>query len=157
MKCRHDKKSVYRTFQMGDKVLVLLRLPGSILQSQFSGPYVVERKINDTDYVVQIPDRKRRSRSCLINMLKRYFSRESIAQLSPAVPVMSVSAAPEYHLSEDGLTEKSGSMPATHLRNSEVLSNLESFLAHLSSSPLSNIINLINDHLLLFSDHPRQT
>lgn len=73
-----------------------------------------------------------------------------------AVLVMSVSAAP-YHPSEDGLTEKSASMPAARLRNSEVLSNLESFLAHLSDPAHSDIITLINDNLLLFSDHPRQT
>lgn len=66
-------------------------------------------------------------------MLKRYFSIECNPPSTPAVPVMSVSAAPPpYHLANDGLAEKSGLMPAAHLRNSEMLSNLEGFLSHLS-------------------------
>lgn len=158
MKSRYDKKSVLRVFQPGDKVLVLLPLPGSSLHARFSGPYTVERKISDTDYVVQTPDRKRKSRVCHINMLKRYFSRVSESPLSLAAPVMSVSATPpQYHLADDGLAEKSGLMPAARLRNSEVLSNLEGFLAHLSDSALADVRDLIENNLLLFSDHPRQT
>lgn len=111
MKRCYDIKSVLRVFKPGEKVLVLLPLPGSSLQSRFSGPYTVERKLSDTDYVVQTPN----------------------PPSTPAVPVMSVSAAPPpYHLANDGLAEKSGLMPAAHLRNSEMLSNLEGFLSHLS-------------------------
>ncbi|KAK0136914.1 hypothetical protein N1851_026936 [Merluccius polli] len=103
--------------------------------ARFSGPYTVERKISDTDYVVQTPDRKRKSRICHINMLKRYFSRVGTPSSTPAAPVMSVSAAPpQYHLADDGLAERSVLMPAARLRNSEMLSNLEGFLSHLSVS-----------------------
>lgn len=102
MKHCYDKKYIHRVFQTGE-----LPLPGSSLQSQFSGPYLVERKINDTDYGVQTPDQKRKSRVCHVNMLKHYFSRESVTLKSHAVSVMAVSAASQYHLTEDGLTEKS--------------------------------------------------
>lgn len=71
MKTYYDKKSVFRVFQPGEKVLE--PLPGSSLQSRFSGPYVVERRLNDADYVIHTPDRKRKSRVCHINMLKRFF------------------------------------------------------------------------------------
>lgn len=57
----------------------------------------------------------------------------------------------------DGLAEKSGLMPAAHLRNSEILSDLEVFLRHLLDSARTDIISLIEDNLLLFSDHPRHT
>ena len=158
MKLRHDKKSVLRVFQPGEKVLVLLPLSGSSLQSRFSGPYTVERKISETDYVVQTPDRKRKSRVCHINMLKCYFSRVSDSPASPVAPVMSVSAAPpQYNLADDGLAEKSGLMPTARLRNSEILGTLEGFLSHLSASARADIIHLIEDNLLLFSDHPSQT
>lgn len=43
MKHYYDKKSVPCVFQPGEKVLVLLPLPGSSLQSRFSGPYTVEK------------------------------------------------------------------------------------------------------------------
>lgn len=45
LKCRHDKKSVLRTFRQSDKVPVLLPLPGSRLQSPFSVTYMVEREL----------------------------------------------------------------------------------------------------------------
>ena len=91
-------------------------------------------------------------------MLKRYFSRVSDPMLSPAAPVMPMSVAPpQYTLADDGLAEKSGLMPTARSRNSEVLSNLESFLSHLSASACSDIIALVENNLLLFSDHPSQT
>lgn len=119
MKHHYDKKSVSRVFQTGEKVLVLLPLPGSSLQSHFSGPYTVERKISDTNYVVLTPDRKRKSRVCHINMLKRYFSRESDPEPSPAAPVVPVcvAAPPQYQLCDDRLAEKNGLMPREKFRN----------------------------------------
>lgn len=67
MKWRYDKKAVVRSFEAGDQVLVLLPIPGSGLQARFSGPYVVERKLSDIDFVIYTPDRKRSSRVCHIN------------------------------------------------------------------------------------------
>lgn len=49
MKRRFDKRSVSRSFQVGDLVLVLLPIPGSALQARFSGPYPVEQKLSETD------------------------------------------------------------------------------------------------------------
>ncbi len=69
MKDNYDKKSVKRSFKVGDKVLVLLPLPGSTLQAKYAGPYEIEEKFSDTD-VVQTPERHRKSRVCHINMLK---------------------------------------------------------------------------------------
>uniref|UniRef100_A0A3Q3SYM0 Gypsy retrotransposon integrase-like protein 1 n=1 Tax=Mastacembelus armatus TaxID=205130 RepID=A0A3Q3SYM0_9TELE len=76
MKDHYDKKSVTRIFQPGDRVLVLLPIVGSRLQAKFSGPYVVNRKLSETDYVIQTPDRKKTSRVCHINMLKKYVDLE---------------------------------------------------------------------------------
>lgn len=74
----------------------------------------MERKLSDTDYVVQTPERKQifgLYGVCHVNMLKRLFSRE---------PVMPVSTVPlQYHLADDGLVEKSGLMVVARLRNSK--------------------------------------
>ncbi len=59
MKKRFDQKSVSRNFQAGDSVLVLLPIPESTFQAKFFGPYVIEKKLSQTDYVVGTPDRKR--------------------------------------------------------------------------------------------------
>lgn len=119
-----DKKSALRTFRPGDKVLVLLLLPGSSLQ--FSGLYAMEKKISDTDYVVQTPERKMKTRVCHSNVLKRYFPTDTVPQPPSAAPVGSMCAAPpQCHPSDDGLSEKSCLMPAARLRNSEVLSHFK--------------------------------
>uniref|UniRef100_A0A671VWW5 Gypsy retrotransposon integrase-like protein 1 n=1 Tax=Sparus aurata TaxID=8175 RepID=A0A671VWW5_SPAAU len=70
MKVRYDKKSVARAFQSGDRVLVLLPVVGSALQAKFSGPYLVDRQLSETDYVIRTPDRRKKTRVCHINMLK---------------------------------------------------------------------------------------
>ena len=77
MKGRYDKKAVSRSFNPGDQVLVLLPVPGSSLSACFSGPYVVDRKVSDTNYVVETPERRRSSHMCHVNMLKAYHVRGS--------------------------------------------------------------------------------
>ena len=76
LKRQFDEKAVSRSFQAGDQVLVLLPIPGAALSARFSGPYVIDRKLSETDYIVHTPDRRRASRVCHINMLKRYHGRD---------------------------------------------------------------------------------
>ena len=59
MKTWYDQKARDRKFQSGDKVLLLLPLPGNKLQLKFVGPYTVVQKLNSVDYVISTPDRKR--------------------------------------------------------------------------------------------------
>ncbi len=66
-------KSVVRSFEPGVSVLVLLPVPGSVMQAKFS---VIDKKLSDTNYVICSPDRHRKSRMCHINMLKAYVSRD---------------------------------------------------------------------------------
>ena len=60
MKTWYDRKARSRTFTPGDQVLVLLPLSGQPLQACFSGPYVIESKVGDLDYVVKTPDSERK-------------------------------------------------------------------------------------------------
>lgn len=76
IKRRFNAKAVERQFKPGEKVLVLLPVPGSALTARFSGPYVVESKASETDYVIHTPERRRKKRLCHINMLKPFHSRE---------------------------------------------------------------------------------
>ncbi|KAL6477782.1 hypothetical protein MHYP_G00136170 [Metynnis hypsauchen] len=84
MKRSFDKRAVARQFQPGDKVMVLLPIPGPSLSAKFSGPYSVEEKLSDTDYIIRTPDRKRKKRVCHINMLKTYHTRKAENALSDA-------------------------------------------------------------------------
>ena len=57
MKQWYDKKARSRDFNPGDKVLVLLPINGNSLQARYSGPYTIEQRVNDVDYVVNTSDR----------------------------------------------------------------------------------------------------
>ena len=159
MKVRFDKKSVARVFQSGDHVLVLLPVVGSALQAKFSGPYLVDRQLSETDYVIRTPDRRKKTCVCHINMLKKYVGRENCADPSPVVaPVASMSVIqPPYNASDDGLNDRHNSVPCARLRNYEVFSNLDVYLEHLPDSARSDIRGLIQDFPILFGDIPTQT
>ena len=72
MKTWYDRKSRERSFSPGDKVLVLLPVSGQPLQARFIGPYVIDCKVGNLDYIVLTPDRRKTKQLCHINMLKPY-------------------------------------------------------------------------------------
>ena len=41
-----------------ETLFVFLPIPGSALQAKFTGPYVIEKKLSETDYVIRTPDRR---------------------------------------------------------------------------------------------------
>ncbi len=102
-------RRVKRSFHPGDLVLILLPVPGSALQFKFTGPYAVEKRLTDTDYVISTPDRGRKSRVCHVNMLK-------------ACCVCSCYYCTAYCPLEDDLVR----MSFMRLNNSAVLSNVDS-------------------------------
>ena len=76
MKSWYDQKARAQIFQPGDQGPVLLPLHGQPLQACYCGPYTVEQKISEVDYVIKTPDRRKEKRICHVNMLKPYYSRE---------------------------------------------------------------------------------
>ena len=91
MKTWYDKRARKRSFATGDQVLLLLPAPGNPLNVKIFGPYEVEAKVSEVNYLLKTPDRKRKKRLCHINMIKPYFSREkkenqdTVKILSPLV------------------------------------------------------------------------
>lgn len=110
-----------------DKVLVLLPLLGSSLQAKFAGPYEIEEKLSNTDYVVRTPERHRKPHVCHIKMLKSYVSHRdsknprSAPTTSPsvAIPVEVVLSDDSPHV--DGLSLDIAAIPGARLQNSETL------------------------------------
>ncbi len=100
MKAQYDRRTVERSFKPGELVLALLPVPGSALQNKFTGPYVVERKLSDTSYVIRTPERRRDRRTCHINMLKLYHERgrektSEVDMVSATAPVVVVTTVDE--------------------------------------------------------------
>lgn len=51
MKTWYDKHSKTRSLKPGDKVLVLLPIQNQPLHPKYFGPFEVEQKINDVNYI----------------------------------------------------------------------------------------------------------
>ena len=101
MKHWYDKKSHKRCFQPGDKVLILLPIPGHTLQARYCGPYIIEEKVNEVDYVVKTPEQRKQRRLCHINMLKAYYEKSPCVQ-DKHVPVTPAVLTTTVRFSQEG-------------------------------------------------------
>ena len=91
MKQNFDKNTKDRSFKSGDKILALLPIPGRPLQARYFGPYAVEEKAGDLNYIITTPDRRKQKQLCHINMLKEYVDRDG----SNVAPVNVISSVPQ--------------------------------------------------------------
>lgn len=80
MKTWYDHKARASTFGPGNKVLVVFRLQANPLQALFHGNYEIQSKVNDLNYIVSTPDRRKARQLCHI-MLKPYHDRSVKALL----------------------------------------------------------------------------
>jgi len=154
MKRWYDRNAKQRHFKVGDKVLVLLPLQNHPLQARYFGPYSVARKVNEVDYVINTPNRRKAQRLCHVNMMKPYVEgTEEVEHLATrTVPVLavekgSVVVSPVYEVASDNMK----------LKNSDVLANLETKLCHLSYSQQLQLSALIKKFTDVFPDVPGQT
>ena len=77
MKARYDNHVIDTKFKPGDKVLALLPIPGRPLQARYFGPYTIDKKTSDLNYIINTPGRHKNKQMCHANMLKEYFDRDS--------------------------------------------------------------------------------
>ena len=136
---------------MGDKVLVLFHIAGNPLQARYHGPYTIEHCVDDVNYVVSTPDRRKQRQLCHVNMLKSYHTRDDCSA-SKSVAQVTIVATEENSDSEDNLP-----VYGIRLNNSQIISNLKSKLSHLSPSQAVDIETLIQSNLSLFPDVPSRT
>ena len=90
MKCWYDENAKEIKFVPGDRILALLLIPGKPLQARYYGPYTVDKKISDVNYIVNTPVRCKQKQLCHVNMLKQYIYRDS----SSVTPISVVSSVP---------------------------------------------------------------
>lgn len=166
MKVQYDRKTKDRSFVPGEQVLVLLPVPGSSLSARFTGPYIVEKKISDTNYIIKTPDRRRSSRLCHINMLKSYCKRDA-PDISPQglvlptfTSVALVVPIPEVDWKEndeDGLVTRNTLQQCKRLNNPEMLQKLPSLMGHLDQRQTEELTALIHSFLKVFGEVPSRT
>ena len=156
MKESSDVKAVPRSFEVGQKVIVLLLAVGNTLQARYSGPYVVRKKLSELNYVVITPDRRKKSQLCHVNMLKTYVERnETFAVQLVAVEVSESHA--EVSESDESERDSLEVNYPTKLTNSEALLNLDTNLSHLTLTQQQDLKEVIHKFEHLFSDVPSKT
>ena len=158
MKRWYDKDARNRVFKPGDKVLVFLPIPGHPLQARYFGPYEIESKLSDVNYVVKTPGRRKEKRVCHINMLKEYFDRcdqTSVKSVSTLANVETLENCTENEISVES-SEKDFNQ-SVRLKNSEILTNLDTKLGHLDSHQREQIQQLMASYPSIFMDVPKKT
>jgi transposase InsO family protein len=93
----YDKKAREISYEVGEQVLLLLPLIGKPLQAKYSGPYTVERRLGEVDYVISTPDRRKTRRVVHVNLMKRFIPRN--VPLLPVASVLSCSDVPNKFVS----------------------------------------------------------
>ena len=152
MKARYDNHVIDRKFGPGDKVLALLRIPGRPLQARYFGPYTIDKKTSDLNYIINTPGRRKNKQICHVNMLKEYFDRDS-SILKPITVVNTVPQEPEVN---SDFIDESDPGPSK-LENSDILRNLNNKLSHLEPSQQEELKQLIHKYEHLFPDIPTRT
>ncbi|XP_077869382.1 uncharacterized protein LOC144360596 [Saccoglossus kowalevskii] len=84
----YDVKARDRSFDIGEKVLVLLPSRSQKLQAEWQGPFQVTRKMTAVDYEVNVGSRRKTCRVYHINMLRPWKEREEIACFVDIVEVV---------------------------------------------------------------------
>ena len=132
---------------------MLLPVPGKPLEARYFGPYVVEKKLSDLNYVIKTPDRRRQNRLCHVNMLKPYIDRNG-TNIVHSVNLISTDPTQ----SENDFCEKfDAPSVTTKLENSQILQDLDSKLEHLPASEKEQLKQLLCEYKHLFPDIPTRT
>ena len=148
---KYEVDAVERSFKPGQKVLSLLPVPSDPLNSRYFGPYVIQKKLSDLNYVVVTPDRRKQTQLCHVNMLKPYVERSS-DPISQPVNVNVVASESQEDLGSELSSNSFGPTDTTRLTNTDVLRNLDSKLSHLTESQRQDLEKLLLDFEGLFAD-----
>lgn len=158
MKVWYDKNAKVRIFQPGDKVLVFLPVPGQPLQAKYCGPYEIETKINDLNYIVKTPGRRKQNRVCHVNMLKPYFERKNECESKIVATLANAGGSQRTHDKQD--VDQSFSFETlkqpVKLNNSDILANLDSKMAHLTFDQREKLKNLVFSFKNICPDVPNK-
>lgn len=164
MKKMYDRGAERREFSPGDLVLALTPVVTSPFQAKFSGPYVVESKASELNYIIATPNRRKSSQLCHVNLLKPYYSRggavpqNSVASTALTVHSLSSGLQTVVHGGEEvDVKWPDDPMLCGRLKNSETLCSLQSLFSHLSPEQCTELTDLVGQYLELFKDTPSRT
>ena len=153
MKEWYDRKARERSFQENDEVLVLLPIQGHPLSAKFLGPYKVCKRVSETDYLVETPDRRKRHQLCHVNMLKPYHRPHPL----PSVVCSLIQVESEIEGDELSLPPCFQSVTQWSEENSDALAQLSEKLSHFTPPQSAELVSLLQKYPSVFGDSPGQT
>ena len=155
MKLHYDINAQDRNFEPGDKVRALLPIPGKPLQARYYGPYTVDKKLSDVNYIVNTPGRRKQKQLCHINMLKKYIDRDS--PITSSVNLINCVPLEQNQMDSEDMNFMKSDTASSKLKNSDILKDLDQKLSHLSSDKRLELKQLILEYEHLFPDIPSKT
>lgn len=132
----YDQSARQRSFDPGQKVLVMLPTSDSKLLAKWQGPFEVQRKLGPTTYRVSTPGQRRSSRVLHVNLLKEW-----VPRTEKGAEVLLIRAVKE----EEEVDDQYLPIP--------ISSDLD--LSHLSEDQQSQVKPLINPEI--FQEYPGRT
>ncbi|KAG1664755.1 hypothetical protein GQR58_019691 [Nymphon striatum] len=158
MKSRYDKNTTVRSFSVGDKVLSLLPIPGSSLQAKYHGPYTIDKRLSELNYIINTPDRRKSEQLCHINMLKPYIDRSNHLKSVGIVNSCHLNNPSSHNAGSDEDCFKNFNFyEGLKLENSSILDNLICKFSPLSRIEQNQLCEIIFNFKNLFSDVPTLT
>ena len=119
-------------------MLALLPVHGSLLKARYCGPYTVQEKSNDVNYIISTPGRRKSRRLCAINMLKCYHCQSDSEEKHTALTTV-IHQEPVVEPDTNGEDKC-----VMRLSNSEILTNLDE---HLSPPEKTQIESLLHEFM----------
>lgn len=165
MKKLYDLRAEKRLYSPGDQVLVLSPVVESPFQAKFFGPCSVMKQVSEENYLIEMPNKRKSSKICHVNLLKPYHTRYLSSEVSVNTGETTVGGNPSLVASTEAssssrvvaaLEEEGGVLGdgvlQPRLKNSEALGNLSVVLGHLDEDKRMQLINIIKSYPSLFSD-----
>ena len=162
MKSTFDKSTKTRKFKVGDQVLVYFPVPTAPLTHKFSGPYTISKCMNNNNYVINTPDRRKSSQLVHVNLLKEYHQ--------PVAKPVALHCALDSNVTRYSKLSKSTKstrvqpddnevfnlIPALRdsSSNTAILNQMSDYFQHLPPDRRSQLQDLLNEHRAVCEDVP---
>ena len=154
MKLRYDKNVKVRKFNVGDFVLAFFPISGSPFKSKFSGPYVVKKCVNNHNYIIKTPDRRKSTQLVHVNMLKKYHGLPPTAlSCSRDITIVESKSKDVSPMSQESEVL---SWSWSDYSNKEILRCLSQYLIHLDEEQRKDIQQLLQQYEDVCSDEPSE-
>ena len=154
MKVWYNRRAKQRSFEPNEKVLILFPVVGSPLQARYHGPYVVERKLNEVNYIIATPDRRKKRQLCHINMLKKYVepvtepSTEENEEKKVEKRTIALTRSTDNNTYPENKERSlnSDDNDGRRLDNSEILQSITERFQHLLPEQKSDLVDLFQEY-----------